>query len=176
MKEISMYHPLSKIFHWLMALMIVGLLAMGLVFEYMPQELRSMLMGWHKAFGVLVLALTFVRAMWWLTQTKPALVKTLPAWVSPYINFGHSVLYGFMAVIPFSGWVMSNAAGYPVTAFGYMLPTLVEKNMELRHMMGEIHEIGAYVLIAVLVSHVAAAVYHHRIFKDETLTRMMFGK
>ena len=172
-----MYHPISKLLHWVVGLYIVGMLVMGLLMEDVGEFFGTNFIGIHKSLGAILLGLVVLRVLWWLGQTKPALVKTLPAWVAPYINLGHNVLYGFMAVLPFSGWLMSNAAGYPVSVFGWFtLPTLVEKNLAVREAMGEVHEYAAWVLIVMLVAHVAAAVYHHRVLKDDTLTRMMLGK
>lgn len=172
-----MYHPLTKLLHWLMAALIIFMLVLGISLDEFEGALKGTLMGVHKSLGAMILALAIVRALWWLGQTKPALVKTLPEWVKPFINFGHNLLYAFMVIMPLSGWLMSNAAGYPVSVFGWFtLPTLVEKNMALRGAMGELHETAAWVLIAMLALHIGAAVYHHRVLKDETLTRMLPGR
>ncbi|MFZ2586841.1 MAG: cytochrome b [Alphaproteobacteria bacterium] len=171
-----MYHPISKLFHWTIGLLMIGLLFVGLTWEdFFPEPFRFTLLGWHKSLGAIVLGLSVLRALWWLTQTKPALVKTLPARMAPFINLGHNILYAFMMIMPLSGWMMSNAAGYPVSVFGWFtLPTLLEKNDELRHTFGEVHELAGWTLIAIIAFHVAAALYHHVVLKDETLKRMMF--
>ena len=172
-----MYNPISKLFHWTMGVLILGLLAVGRTLDEFVPPFKFTLIGWHKSLGMIVLALTVLRVLWWLGQTKPALVKSLPAWMAPWVSFGHNLLYGFMVLMPLSGWLMSNAAGYPVSVFGWVtLPELVAKNQELREVFGEVHEIAAWGLIALLVLHVGAAVVHHRIFKDDTLTRMLPGR
>lgn len=170
------YHPFTKFLHWSMALLIVGLLAMGLLLEDVPQAWKGTAYGLHKSFGVVVLVLAVVRVLWWLGQTKPQLVATLPAWMKPFINAGHNVLYAFMVLMPLSGILMSNAAGYPVAVFGVELPMLVGKNPEVGKVFHEVHEIAGKLLIALVALHVAAAWVHHRILRDDTLTRMLPAK
>lgn len=166
------YHPFTKFLHWTMALLIIGMLAMGLLLDDIPQAWKGTAYGLHKSFGIVILALAFLRALWWLTQTKPTLVDTLPAWSKPLINAGHNLLYVFMFLMPLSGWLMSNAGGYPVAVFGYQLPTLLEKNREVAGFFHEVHEVSANILIALVVAHVAAALVHHYYFRDDTLIRM----
>ncbi|MCP5404843.1 MAG: cytochrome b [Pseudomonadaceae bacterium] len=167
------YHPVTKLFHWLMAVLIIGLLALGLTLDELPQVWKGTAYGLHKSFGVLVLLLAFGRALWWVTQRRPALVDSIPAWLKPLVRAGHDVLYVFMFLMPLSGILMSQSAGHPVAMFGWQVPTLVAKNTEMAGVFREVHEIAGFVLIALLVAHVAAAVVHHRYFRDETLVRML---
>ena len=78
-----------------------------------------------------------------------------------------------MLVMPILGWLILSAAGKPIPFCGLELPPLIAENKELAKNLKEIHEtIGVlgYYLIAI---HVLAALYHHHIRKDNTLTRML---
>jgi len=81
-----------------------------------------------------------------------------------------------MFALPVTGWLMSSAAGIPVSFLGlFTLPDLVARNDRLFHFMIEVHAWLAYLLIGLLVLHIGAALEHHFIFKDETLKKMLPG-
>ena len=82
-----------------------------------------------------------------------------------------------MLVIPLSGWLMSSAKGFQTVWFGVLpIPDLLEKNKELGAVLAEVHELLNIILIVVLVAHIAAAVKHHLLDKDDTLRRILPSK
>jgi cytochrome b561 len=75
--------------------------------------------------------------------------------------------------LPITGWIMSSAAGIPVSFFGlFELPDLVSYNDRLFHTFIEVHKWLGHGLIVLIVIHAGAALRHHLIFKDETLKKM----
>jgi cytochrome b561 len=75
---------------------------------------------------------------------------------------------------PISGWVMSSAANYPVTLFGwFQFPALVGENHDLHESLEDVHEFLFYAMLVVALAHVAAALYHHFVLKDGVLRRML---
>ena len=75
---------------------------------------------------------------------------------------------------PISGWLMSSAANYPVTLFGwFQFPALIGENHDLHETLEEVHEVLFYALLVGTVVHVAAALYHHFMLKDGVLRRML---
>lgn len=170
----SQYDAVAKSLHWLMAALIIGLWCVGVSLDELPKgDLRSQVIGLHKALGVVVLALVVLRLAWRATHTAPALPDTMPTWEQLAAKLGHLALYGLMAAIPAAGILMSQSAGREVNVFGWIVPTLVEKSDELKEVFGEAHETLAWVLAVVLVVHVAAAVRHHFLLKDDVLSRML---
>jgi len=98
----------------------------------------------------------------------------MKSWEKIAAKLGHLTLYFFMFTIPLSGWLMSSAAGFPVSFFDlFILPNLVQPNNELRKFFGELHEIMAFALIGVVIIHLIAALNHHFFKKDNVLTRML---
>jgi len=76
--------------------------------------------------------------------------------------------------MPLSGWMMSSARGFPVSWFGFwQLPDLVPKNKPLYEALVTTHGVLASVLVAVVVLHVAAALKHHFVLRDDVLRRML---
>lgn len=165
----------TKLFHWISAVIVIGLLAAGLVMEDLPNgllKLRTVLL--HKSFGITILILTILRILWHLHTKKPALVDSLKPWEKKLAHLGHIALYVLMIGMPLSGWIMSSAAGRPVSVFGlFTLPNLVAENHDLKELFEDIHGLLGNALIAVVALHIAAALKHHFFDKDKTLRRML---
>lgn len=177
MSSPASYDPVAKGLHWLMAVLIIGLWCVGLTMEEMPKgDLRSQVIGIHKALGVVVLALVVVRLAWRATHRTPELPDGMPALEKLGAKLGHRALYALMVAIPVDGILMSQAGGRAVNVFGFVLPTLVEKNEQMKKFWGEGHELLAWVLAVVLVVHVVAALRHHVMLKDDVMRRMLPGR
>jgi cytochrome b561 len=170
------YDPIAKSLHWLMALLIIGLWCVGLVMEDLPKgDFRSQVIGLHKAFGVIVLVLALVRLSWRAFNRAPELPAAMPAWERLGAKLGHVALYALMIVMPLDGILLSQAGGRAVNVLGFVLPTVMEKNDQLKHLFGEAHEAMGWALAVVLAIHVAAAIRHHVLLKDDVLKRMLPG-
>lgn len=160
--------------HWLMALLIIAILIAGIYMTRIPiSGLKLKLFRWHKEFGMLVLMLVIFRFYWRVSNPRPELPLL---WWEKYSALSvHWAFYGFMFILPITGWLLSSAAGIPVSFFGWFtFPDLVSPNEELRLLLTEIHMWLSYVLIAVICLHAAAALKHYFINKDEILQRMLW--
>ncbi len=170
------YGIISKVIHWLVALIIIGLIAVGL---YMTGQKYSPEIGklyWiHKSLGVLVLVLFFIRVLWKLMNKAPNILGNPNAKEKFLAHSMHIALLVCMFVMPASGWLMSSSGGHSVTFFDLIkLPNLIGKSDSLHHLLEFIHEYTSYALIGLIAVHVAAVLHHHFIKKDATLKRMMF--
>jgi cytochrome b561 len=170
---INRYGLVAILLHWVMAILIIGLLILGLYMVRLPIGLEKLkLFGWHKEYGFLVLILVTIRILWRLINTTPKLL--LPAWEKRAARGVHWLFYGFMFALPLTGWLISSAAGLPVSFFGlFTLPNLIGANEGLVELFEEAHEWLAYGLIAIILLHTAAALKHHFIAKDDILRRMI---
>lgn len=167
------YSGIAIFFHWLVGFLIIGLLAVGLIMEDLPDSIKFTVYGWHKAFGIIVLALVTLRFTWRMITPPPALPETMDKRQILLSKIAHIALYGLMFAMPVIGWMMSSAGGYPVSVFGIPVPPLAEKNKELMDLMKELHEVGGNLLIVLIVLHLGAAFYHQRILKDGLMARML---
>jgi cytochrome b561 len=169
------YTTTAKLLHWSIGLLIIGLLASGWIMaDVLKPPFQYTVFGIHKAVGVLVLGLVVVRVLYRASTAYPA---ALPAakWQLWAADVVHGLLYATMLIMPVSGWVMSNAGGYPVSFFGlFTLPTLVAENHAFAEVVaGNIHANGLLVVGALLALHVGGALKRHFVHKDATLTRML---
>lgn len=172
------YGWMAKTLHWLTFVLIASLLAVGfLMGELDKGDFRAQVYGLHKSFGIMVLIVASIRLMWMYANVTPLLPASMREVEKLAANLGHSVLYLLMFAMPLSGWGMSSAAGFPVSVFGlFTMPMLVDKNEVMRHFMKETHEVLAWTIIVVVSLHIAAALYHHFVRKDNVLTRMLPSK
>ncbi len=170
------YDGMAVTLHWLMAVMLIGLFGLGLVLEDLPKgDLRAQMYGLHKAVGAVVLALAALRLAWRLTHPAPALPDSMPASEVTLARLGHLALYGLMLVLPVSGIIMSQAGDHPVSVFGWVIPTLVQPNHDLKEVFEEVHGFLAWSLAAVVAGHGLAALRHRFVLKDDVMARMLPG-
>ena len=169
------YTATAKSLHWLMAVMLFGLLALGLYMTDLPLSPEKLkLYSWHKWAGVTVFLLLLFRLLWRIKNPPPPLPKSMPKALQLVAHAGHFGLYALMFAIPLSGWLMSSAKGFQTVYFGVLpIPDLIEKNKELGHLLAEVHETLSWLFIILLVGHIAAALKHHFIDKDDILIRML---
>lgn len=168
------YNKPAKLFHWLIAILIFGLLLVGLYMGTMPNGPdKFQIYMLHKSFGLMVLWLAGLRILWRLYSKSPAPIPTQKPWEKLLAKLTHIFLYIAMFGMPLSGWVMSSAAEYPVSFFGLAMPDIVGKNADLASMAKEAHEIIAFLLIATIFLHTLGAFKHHIFDRDMTLNRMI---
>ena len=169
------YTRTAKSLHWLMALMILGLLALGFYMSDLPLSPQKLqYYSWHKWAGVSVFLLVWLRLLWRLTHRPPALPDSMPRHMQWAAHAGHFVLYVLMIAIPLSGWLMSSAKGVPTVWFGVLpIPDLIGKDKALGRSLAELHEALNIGLLVLIAGHAAAAFFHHFFHKDDTLRRML---
>ena len=172
------YTRTAKSLHWLMALMIFGLLALGFYMSDMPLSPDKLqYYAWHKWAGVSVFVLVWLRLAWRIAHRPPALPDRMPAAMQWAAHAGHFALYVLMIAIPLSGWLMSSAKGVQTVWFGVLpIPDLLGKDKELGHTLAELHEALNIGLLLLIAGHAGAALLHHFFHKDDTLRRMLPGR
>lgn len=172
--------------HWLIAILIVGMLGSGLLVgsELLPKLQTFQLIQWHKAFGVAVLLLVSLRVLVRLWAMVAGKVPPLPAAFKPWemqaAHLGHLGLYAAMVLLPLSGWVM-------VSSSPYGLPTLLWGSVAWPHLPGlagiawvnglakESHELLAYGMLVLLALHGGAVAKHWYVDKLNLLPRVWFA-
>lgn len=169
------YTSTAKLLHWLMAILIFGLLALGFYMQDLPLSPDKLkLYSWHKWAGVTAFVLVGFRLLWRFTHRPPPLPDSMPKIMQFAAHAGHLALYGLMLAIPLSGWLMSSAKGFQTVWFGVLpLPDLLEKNKEVGDLLALVHQSLNLLFVAVLAGHIGAALKHHFIDKDDILTRIL---
>ncbi len=162
--------------HWSIALLIFSAFPLGLYMHDLklsPTKLH--LYSYHKWIGITVLMLAVLRVLWRATHKPPAL--HLARWQEFASSVVHAALYLLILVVPMTGWLMSSAKGVQTVWLGIVpLPDLVSKDKALGHLLGNVHMILNYTLLVLVVLHIAAALKHHFLDRDDVLLRMLPGK
>jgi cytochrome b561 len=172
------YTRTAQALHWFAALLIFAGFGLGLFMtglEISPEKFRYY--AWHKWLGITVFLLAAGRLAWRAAHPAPALPRTMPAWQIRAAAAAHGLLYALMLAIPVSGWIYSSATGVSVAYLNLVdLPNLVSKDRELAKILLLVHQTLNYLLAAAVTVHVAAALKHHFVDRDDVLARMLPGR
>jgi cytochrome b561 len=169
------YGSVAKFLHWAIVVLIIAQYVVIEAAEDLPRGLEKLeLVSRHKSVGMLVLLLALARILWKLASRGQPGPVPMPRGQRIAAAAGHGMLYLLILAQPITGWMMSSAANYPVTLFGwFQFPALLAPSESVHEALEETHEVLFTVLVVVAVIHVIAALYHHFWLKDDTLRRML---
>lgn len=161
--------------HWLTALMILGLVVVGLAMQELANSpTKIQVYGLHKSIGLTVLALTVLRLLWRLFAGVPQPAPGTPRWLLWASNATHGALYLILLAMPLSGWLYNSASGFPLKWFGlFALPRLSGYDADVKAFALGAHSTLFLALAAIVALHAAAALKHHYFDRDRTLVRML---
>lgn len=165
----------SQLLHWLIVALIALQAALGLTGLLLPLGVEKLAtLARHKSIGITILGLATLRLLWrWINPT-PALPANLKPHERFLARFTHAALYVLLFAMPLTGWTMSSARGFPVSWFNlFELPDLVPKSQGLYDTLVATHAVLACALAIVVALHIAGAVKHHFVLRDDTLRRML---
>ena len=166
---------IAQLLHWVIVALIILQVTLALIADDLPLGMKKLAMlARHKSVGITILGLAALRLIWRWTNPTPALPDGLKPYERALAHFTHAALYLLLFAMPLSGWMMSSARGFPVSWFGLIqLPDLVPKSKPLYEALLQTHDLLALALGAVVLLHVAAALKHHYVLKDDVLRRML---
>ncbi len=189
------YTRIAVVLHWLIAIFIFGMFFLGWYMTDLPKEApkqmaydlfdwgiytwqsaeaispRNFYFNLHKSFGITIFALIALRILWRITHRPPALLSAYKAWEKKLANGTHHLLYLLMVAVPLTGLIMSAYSKYGVKWFGLNFIPGTD-NKPVRDFFESSHELIGIVILVVIAIHVAGALKHKFIDKDETLKRM----
>ncbi|SCK13212.1 cytochrome b [Vogesella sp. LIG4] len=169
------YGLAARVFHWLSAIAVLTALFCVEINGFWPRGSaeRMQLLLWHIDAGLLTALLLVPRLLWRLGNRPPVITPLPSPLVQRLAHAGHWTLYALMLLLPLFGVLTQQAGGKPVALFGIAMPAFIAPAPGLRHLWREIHGLLGNLLLIVLAIHVAAAVWHHRFLRDDTLTRLI---
>lgn len=157
------YSRVAVWLHWIIAALIVLNLLLGFFHEDFEKPVRSAMMDVHKATGLTILALTLARLGWRLGHRPPPFDPVMKAWEVGLARAVHWLFYALLVVLPLSGWILVSTSGRVTSWFGLfeVAPLPVSRAKDVHELFEEVHELLAYVALALLALHVAGALKHH---------------
>lgn len=172
------FGAVTRFLHWAIALLILFLIWLGwymVNLTYYDKWYNASL-HWHRALGLLVLALALLKIGWQLWSPPPhAAAGTLKPWERRAATAMHVLLVLMMLLIPITGYLISTSAGksVPLVA-GIEVPALFDVGKELRDLAIDVHFWLAYATAFLAAGHAGAALKHQFVDQDGTLARMLW--
>jgi cytochrome b561 len=169
---------LSKALHWIIVLLIINQWVIAQWAESLTGFAKLKTLGYHKSFGMTILMLAIIRLAWRCMNPVPDLSAETKPWERTLAKISHALLYGLIFAMPLTGWLMSSAKTYSVSWFNlFAFPNLVGKNDRVYDLTYDLHHLLFAVLVTVAALHIAGALKHHFIDKNDVLKRMLpFGR
>jgi cytochrome b561 len=174
----SSWGSLSRGFHWGLGLIIIGMLAYGWWMNHIPGRAdRFFHRSIHADIGYLVLLLMVLRLIWRGLNPAPALPSDTPRWQRIAASVSHWSLYGVTIVVAVLGWAHSGARTPNYSDFFglFHVPQFTSPDKAAAAAYEDRHILFAYILLALIVLHVAAALWHHFGKRDRVTSRMVDG-
>jgi len=169
------YGAVAQFFHWA----VVVLIAFQYTWAWRIDETEAVrarfeLVIQHKTIGMAILVLAILRLVWRLFNRPPPLPKHLASWEVWAAKLGHAGLYVLIFIVPISGWLYSQAAGYGDYWWGPVsFPSFIEASPAAEDFFYELHELLVTLLMILAAVHILAALRHHFFLKDNVLKRML---
>ena len=138
----------------------------------MPGKLINL----HFSFGVLIMAVVVIRALWRRTHPVALADESIWPWEQKLARAAHLLLYALLLVLPILGWAAASARDWAVRVFDLVtLPRLLPPEARIGFLAGDVHVVLSYVLLGLIGLHVAAGLYHYFVRHDGVLQRMLAG-
>ena len=172
------YKPAARVLHWLTAILIIATFPVGLLMiqEGWARGTQDTMFIFHKNVGVIILLLVLARLAYRAANPAPPLPDSVPGWQQKIAHLTHWLLYGLVIVMAVSGYTRVKAAGFPLEGLDALgFPSLVPKSEALAKTAQLIHWTARFVLFALIVTHVGAALHHALVKKDGVFGRMWRG-
>ena len=171
------YHRVAIALHWVVGLLLIGQFAFGLWMENVPRNTpaRGFWINQHKSVGLVIGVLIILRIAWRLRHAPPPPLP-MPAWQRLAASANHIGLYVCMVLMPLSGYLASSFGKYGVKFFGIPLPQWAWESKPVQTFFGTIHGVVAVTLLVLVALHVAAALKHLLVNRDQVFQRMWPGR
>ncbi len=166
------YTRTAIVLHWLIAIGIIGNIALAWIWPYAADESVRPMIDFHKSLGITVLGLVLMRILWRLTHQPPTMAQGYKPWEVRTAHIVHWLLYLVMFAMPLTGWIMDSAwkdaATHPMQLFGLFewprlgfIMNLDPVTREKVHtVFGAGHGLTAKLVYALVVLHVVGALKH----------------
>ena len=180
----STYSAVAIALHWLIAALILTNVGLAWYFNTLKGPDAVAPIQLHKSIGITVLLLTLARIGWRFTHRPPPLPATMARWQVWIARATHVLLYVVMLGMPLSGWAMVSASPlirvHPTVLYGVApwpavpFPGFSSDQLhDARHLLKTVHGLGAWLAYLTVSLHVAAALKHYLIDRDDVVARMI---
>lgn len=177
----DVYHPLHRAIHWIMAVLILGMIPVGIFMSNIPYppnpaarpELKDALYEWHKSFGIVIFVLACLRVAVRQIKGAPPPLATLTPFERIASTATHHLLYVLIFLVPLAGWLPTSMCYGPVNLFWTVPMTLPFSGSEATcNTIYKAHFAGAVLMTLLILAHVGGALMHLVVKRDGVFRRM----
>ena len=170
------YSNTTVTFHWITVALVLLQAYLGFTFALSEEgPARDAVFIWHKTVGALILLITLARLAYRVKNPPPPFPPELPAWERFAAVWNHRLFYTLLIAMPIVGFIaVSGFANGPTTPLlgGIEVPVIPGISRDTGELAGEVHELAAYLLVALILVHVAAALKHQFVDRWRGSARM----
>ncbi|MBL4718073.1 MAG: cytochrome b [Erythrobacter sp.] len=173
------YSKGAMLFHWAIAILVIMNWQIAERVGSLEMPLKAEVFGYHKAWGMVILAMTLGRLMWRFTHRVPPLPADLARWEAALARTVHTIFYVLLIGLPLGGWLANSLGGRTIDVFGlFTIPALpVGENSDLAGQIFDAHALGGSIFIALIGLHILGALKHTFFDRNGGIFRMLpFGK
>jgi len=177
MTTVSRYAAPSRWLHWLTVLLLLVIIPIGIwihYFEPADEAFKMRLYNVHESLGVLVFVLVLLRIVNRHLNPPPPLPSDIPALMRFAAHATHIGLYALLILMPVTGFLATNAWGFPLSWFGVLpIPSPLGKDEAIAKVLSFLHWCGAIAIVLLILGHLGGVVHHTFIRRDGLLRRML---
>jgi len=161
--------------HWFTVLVVIAAWLLGQFGDDLPESAHDAVVRVHITLGQLVVVLLIARLAWRIANPPP---PAEPTRFGRLLEFAakatHVALYALLIAVPVAGTMVQLKRGNPLPILGVWetASPWPRDRVVARSVLG-IHELLANALLILAALHAAAALFHHWVLRDHTLTRML---
>ncbi|WP_167671643.1 cytochrome b/b6 domain-containing protein [Microvirga terricola] len=162
------YGPVAIALHWISAFLILLAVPLGFAIQNVGEESRVAIFLAHATIGVTVGILTLIRLAWWtLADRRPGRAPDQSRFMHALVGGVYLFFYFALLFLALGGIFISIAK-----ILGPTLATSLPGIVPYLHLPVPVHNLVARLFVTMLILHVVAALYHHWVKRDGTMTRM----
>ncbi|HEX6783052.1 MAG TPA: cytochrome b [Sphingomicrobium sp.] len=170
------YSNVNVAFHWITAALVIFQIWLGLSFADMAQgPERASLFTWHRTIGAIILLVVLARLTYRLANPPPPYPPELPKWERVAGTWNHRLFYLLLIALPIGGVlaVSGLTPGSTITLLGGVaIPKIPGISKDIGELAGNVHSAAAWLLMALIVLHILAALKHQFLDRNRAAGRM----
>jgi len=172
MSKITQFAWSSRVLHWLMAVALLAMLAIGMHMVASLERYR-VLVDVHRPLGILIFVLAVIRLVNRQLRPLPPFLATMSASERAIATASERLMYALMLLLPLVGWGMLSAARLPVRVGPLVLPPILPQDTAFYTLLRRSHTVLAYLLFFTFMAHLSAVLFHSFVLRDGLLRRML---